>query len=77
MKLKQLIAGGTIAGALGAAALGVGVGVANAAPGHRLRPAAMARRPRITTAGPADKVAQADLVARADPVTTADPGRTR
>ena len=33
MKLKQLIAGGTIAGALGAAALGVGAGMANAAPG--------------------------------------------
>jgi hypothetical protein len=33
MKLKQMIAGGTIAGALGAAALGVGAGLANAAPG--------------------------------------------
>jgi hypothetical protein len=33
MKLKQLIAGGTIAGALGAAALGMGAGSAFAAPG--------------------------------------------
>ena len=33
MKLKQIIAGGTIAGALGAAALGMGTGLANAAPG--------------------------------------------
>ena len=33
MKLKQLMAGATIAGALGAAALGAGAGVASAAPG--------------------------------------------
>ena len=33
MKLKQLMAGATIAGALGAAALGVGAGAASAAPG--------------------------------------------
>ncbi len=33
MKLKQLMAGATIAGALGAAALGVGTGIASAAPG--------------------------------------------
>ena len=33
MKLKQLIASGAIAGALGAAALSMGAGFANAAPG--------------------------------------------
>lgn len=33
MKLKQLVGGVTVAGALSAAALGMGAGFANAAPG--------------------------------------------
>ena len=50
MKLKQLMAGATIAGALGAAALGVGAGAASAAPGPQ--PGGHGA-PAVSHAGPA------------------------
>ena len=69
MKVKRLFGGITIAGALGAAALGVGAGAAGAAPGPPpVRRGATARRTRrVIPAGLADLAALADL-GRAVPV---------
>ena len=89
MKLKQLMAGATIAGALGAAALGVGAGAASAAPGPQPgghgAPAVTTPDPLLRTradgaatdlAGPAAQLAP-DPVGLAAQVDRADPDRTR
>ena len=91
MDLKKLMAGATIAGALGAAALGVGAGAASAAPGvggaHGTPPAVShggpAPKSRAEATDRADRAAQVVQVApdpagpaATDPAVRADPATT-